>query len=83
MILKVRRLMYYTNSDDQHKIMMDEFYESPTFKIVDGSAIDNKGNDIIVTNYHQTDEITNEDMTYEIVDVYLMNHEGKTIERIR
>lgn len=82
MILKVRRFKYYTNDESNCKVMMEEFYESPTFKVVDGSAIDNKGNNIIVTNYHQIDEITCEDITYEIVDVYLMNHEGKTIQRI-
>lgn len=81
MILKVRRNKH-GEEDTMGSVLIEEYYESSSFKNKDGSMISEEGKDIIITNYYQKDEITGLTYYYDIVDAYLMNNEGKTIERI-
>ena len=83
MILKVRRHKYVSEVEGKHALLLvEEYYESPSFKIVDGDAVDASGHGIIVTNYHQLDDIDGKEYNYDIVDAYLLNDHGKTIDRI-
>lgn len=81
MILKVRRKKH-GDEDTMGKFLIEDYYESSSFRNKDGSMISEEGKDIIITNYSQIDEITGLMWHYDIVDAYLMNNEGKTIERI-
>ena len=81
MILKVRRKQH-GDEDTMGKVLIEDYYESSSFRNKDGSMISEEGKDIIITNYSQRDEITGLMWHYDIVDAYLMNNEGKTIERI-
>lgn len=82
MILKVRRNKH-GDEDTTGNILIEEYHESSSFKNQDGSMISEEGKNIIITNYWQKDEITDLTYFYDIVDAYLMNNEGKTIERIK
>ena len=66
------------NSSIEHLV---EYYEANSFTIKDGIAYDGQQN-ILIHDYKQRDDITGEFIEYDIDNVFLMNNEGKTIERL-
>ena len=87
MILKVVR---EKQSDEETKTsfgdtissIITEVYSGDNYKEIDGNASIGNNEGIIMTNYDQLNEITNKFDHYELLEAYLMNDNGKTIERI-
>ena len=81
MILKVVR---QRQSDEEIRTsLITEVYSGDDYKEIDGSASIGNNEGIIMTNYDQLNEITNKIEHYELLEAYLMNDSGKTIERIK
>ena len=81
MILKVVR---QRQSDEEIRTsLITEVYSGDDYKEIDGSASIGNNEGIIMTSYDQLNEITNKIEHYELLEAYLMNDSGKTIERIK
>ena len=81
MILKVVR---QRQSDEEIRTsLITEVYSGDDYKEIDGSASMGNNEGIIMTSYDQLNEITNKIEHYELLEAYLMNDSGKTIERIK
>lgn len=81
MILKVVR---QRQSDEEIRTsLITEVYNGDNYKEIDGSASIGNNEGIIMTSYDQLNEITNKMEHYELLEAYLMNDSGKTIERIK
>lgn len=81
MILKVVR---QRQSDEEIRTsLITEVYSGDDYKEIDGSANIGNNEGIIMTSYDQLNEITNKIEHYELLEAYLMNDSGKTIERIK
>ena len=62
--------------------MIDEYYEVKWFRLCDDFITSNK-DCICIGKYSITDDMTKELVEYETIEAYLMNNEGKTIERLK
>lgn len=84
MILKITRQKQRTSNDEKEGSteLITEIYSGENYKQIGGDAIIGENHGIILTSYDQLCEITNEMVHYETLNAYLMNNEGKTIERI-
>jgi hypothetical protein len=81
MILKVVR---QRQSDEEIRTsLITEVYSGDDYKEIDGSASIGNNEGIIMTSYDQLNEITNKLDHYELLEAYLMNDNGKTIEKIK
>lgn len=81
MILKVVR---QRQSDEEiRNSLITEVYNGDNYKEFDGSASIGNNEGIIMTSYDQLNELTNKFDHYELLEAYLMNDSGKTIERIK
>ena len=82
MILKICRKKSRITDKEGSVETVTEFYSGNSFKETGGSVtIDNKES-VIITDYDQLDEITDGFIKYETVYAFIMNDEGKTIERL-
>ena len=81
MILKVVRQRQ--SNEEIRTSLITEVYSGDDYKEIDGSASIGNNEGIIMTNYDQLNEITNKMEHYELLEAYLMNDSGKTIERIK
>lgn len=81
MILKVCRQKSFSNGKEGSTELVTEIYSGDTYKEVSGNATIG-GNNVILTSYDQMCDITGNMVHYETLNAYLMNDEGKTIERI-
>lgn len=84
MILKITRQRQRTSSNEKEGSteLITEVYSGENYKQIGGSAEIGDNIGISLTSYDQLCEITNEMVHYETLNAYLMNNEGKTIERI-
>ena len=86
MILKVVREKQNgerTSFGDTNCSIVTEVYSGDNYKEIDGSASIGNNEGIVMTSYDQLNEITNKFDHYELLEAYLMNDSGKTIERIK
>ena len=82
MILKICRSKCITNDKEGFVETVTEFYNGNSFKETNGSVtIDNKET-VIITDYEQLEEMTGNFIKYETIYAFIMNNEGKTIERL-
>ena len=82
MILKVCRQKCVSNEKEGSTELVTEIYSGNTYKEVGGTATIGENTGVILTSYDQVCEITGANVHYETLNAYLMNDEGKTIERI-
>ena len=105
MILKVCRRKFINNDKVGSIETVTEFYNGNSFKEANGiitiddketviitdyeqldeiteNSIKDDKEAVITTNYEQLDEITGNFIKYETVYAFIMNNEGKTIERL-
>lgn len=80
MILKILKTRKEENSTETK--IINEYYEDKWFRLCDGFIESNKDN-IYIEKYNIRDEITGDWIEYETIEAYLMNNEGKTIEKIK
>lgn len=82
MILKVERQEQIDDGKNGLTRIITEIYQGNNYRF-DGKNALIGNDDVLLTNYDLPDEITGEKLIhYEILNAYLMNDEGKTIERI-
>ena len=82
MILRVTRRKVIDNGNCGSTELITEIYDGSGFINQNGCMnIDNKKS-VCLTDYDKLDEITDEMAHYEVLDAFLMNNEGKTIDRI-
>lgn len=82
MILKVCRRKFINNDKVGSIETVTEFYNGNSFKETNGSVTIDDKETVIITDYEQLDEITGNFIKYETVYAFIMNNEGKTIERL-
>ena len=82
MILKICRQKSTSNGREGSTELVTEIYSGNTYKEVGGSASIGENVGISLTSYDQACDITGNMVHYETLNAYLMNDEGKTIERI-
>lgn len=82
MILKVCRRKFINNDKVGSIETVTEFYNGNSFKEANGSVTIDDKETVIITDYEQLDEITGNFIKYETVYAFIMNNEGKTIERL-
>ena len=83
MILKITKTNHYRGEKQGKTEYVEEFYESKSFTFRNGNAIPFEQDMFIpITDYEYIDEMTGDAIPCKIISVYLMNAEGKTIERI-
>ena len=84
MILKVVKEKQIPDQNEITTVMVVDYYESKRFTIQDGMIFNESDKEIIdITDYSQLDDIKDRFIKYNIIEVYLMNDNGKTIERIK
>lgn len=83
MILKVVKSREIEKNKEKEITILTEYYESKKFNFIDGFAYTDKNELIDITDYSQKDDITDNFVEYKVLETYLMNNDGKTIERIR
>ena len=81
MILKIERQEQIENDKEGSTRLITEIYQGSNYKF-DGTSATIGNDNVILTSYDSLDEITNIFTHYETLNAYLMNDEGKTIERI-
>ena len=81
MILKIERQKQIDYGEEGSTILITEIYQGNNFKF-DGTTATIGNDNVLLTSYDSLDEITNNFIHYETLNAYLMNNEGKTIERI-
>ena len=83
MILKITKQNQYDDGKQGKIEYIEEFYESKSFIIKNGNAEPFEKNILIpITDYEFLDEMLGNSVFCKILNVYLMNNEGKTIEKI-
>lgn len=82
MILKIVKIRQEQGIEENCLKIITEFYEDKWFRLCDG-FIKNSKESIDISKYSLLDEITNKWCDYETTEAYLMNNEGKTIERLK
>ena len=80
MILKTVKTRKEENSTEVK--IINEYYEDKWFRLCDDFIESNKDN-IDIGKYNIRDDITENWVEYETIEAYLMNNEGKTIEKIK
>ena len=80
MILKILKTRKKENSTETK--IINEYYEDQWFWLCDDFIECNKDN-IYIEKYNIRDDITGDWVEYETIEAYLMNNEGKTIEKIK
>lgn len=83
MILKVVKSREIEKNKEKEITILTEYYESKKFNFIDGFVQTDKNELIDIKDYSQKDDITDNFVEYKILETYLMNNDGKTIERIR
>ena len=84
MILKVVKEKQIPDHDEITSVMVTDYYESKRFTIQDGMIFNESDKEIIdISDYSQLDDIKDRFIKYNIIEAYLMNDNGKTIERIK
>lgn len=82
MILKICRKRFKTKDKEGSVDIVTEFYNGNSFKEANGNVIIDDKESVVISNYEQLDVITNEFIQYETEYAFIMNNEGKTIERL-
>lgn len=82
MILKIVKIRQEQGIEENCLKIITEFYEDKWFSLCDG-IIKSSKESIDISKYSLLDEITNKWYDYETTEAYLMNNEGKTIERLK
>lgn len=83
MILKITKQNQFDNGKEGYTEYIEEFYESKSFVIKNGNAEPFEKNMLIpITDYEFLDEMLGGSVYCKVLSVYLMNNEGKTIEKI-
>jgi len=80
MILKICRQKQNENSTEGK--LITEIYSGDKYKEIGGIAEIGDIVGIPLTDYDMSNPISNEIEYYKILNVYLMNNEGKTIEKL-
>lgn len=83
MILKICRKKTKETDKEGSIELVTEFYSGNSFKEMDGDVIIDDKKSVIVNDFGQLDEITGNIINYETIYAFIMNDEGKTIEKIR
>ena len=88
MILKVVRERTFESNDGKSGFAPEDtpiidFYESKIFSFKDGFAYDEKDEIIEINDYMKYDDIAGGNFEFKTLEAYLMNNDGKTIEKIR
>lgn len=81
MILKIERQEQIDNGKEGSTRLITEIYQGNNYKF-DGTSATIGNDNVLLTSYDLQDEITGNFIHYETLNAYLMNNEGKTIERI-
>jgi len=82
MILKVCRNKKTETNKEGCIQVVTEYYTSDTFRQI-GEVVELDNNrSVIIGNFGGLDEISEQVIDYETVYAYIMNNEGKTIERL-
>lgn len=82
MILKVCRKKIIETNNEGSIETVTEFYNGKSFKQINGNVTIDDKQSVIINNYSQLDEITGNFINYETVYAFIMNDDGKTIERV-
>lgn len=82
MILKICRKKIKETEKEGSVEIVNEYYSGNSFKETNGDMIIDNKQSVIINNFEQLDEITNGFIKYETVYAFIMNEEGKTIERL-
>lgn len=81
MILKIERQEQIDNGKEGSIRLITEIYQGNNYKF-DGTSATIGNDNVLLTSYDLQSEITGNFIHYETLNAYLMNNEGKTIERI-
>lgn len=83
MVLKVVKQKKYNNGEQGSTQTIIDYYESKRINIQDGMAMtDNEKDYIDLGEYQLYDEILGDYCDYKVLEAYIMNNEGKTIDRL-
>lgn len=87
MILKVVREQTFESDNGKEGLKPEDtpiidFYESKKFSFKNGFAYTEKNEMIEINDYAQHDDMLGGFVKYKTLEAYLMNNEGKTIERL-
>lgn len=82
MILKICRQKCKDNGKQGSTELITEIYSGERYIESEGHAEIGNSIGIPITDYEQLDSITNDLISYKILYAYLMNDNGKTIEKI-
>ena len=82
MILKICRRKFINNDKKGSIETVTEFYNGNSFKEANGNVIIDDKETVIITDYEQSEGLTENFIKYETVYAFIMNNEGKTIERL-
>ena len=81
MILKVVRQRQFDDGKEGKTSLITEMYSGNTYKELDGFVDIGNNKDIPITSY-DLQKLYDKPNHYETLEAYLMNDEGKTIERL-
>lgn len=82
MILKICRKKIIEDNVEGKVQVITEFHNCNSFKESNGIIEVENNKQIIISDFDGLDEITNKSIHYETIYAFLMNDEGKTIERL-
>ena len=83
MVLKVVKQKKYDNQEQGSTETIIDYYESKRINIQHGMAmIDNEKDPIDLGEYKLYDEILGDYCDFRVLEAYIMNNEGKTIDRL-
>ena len=82
MILKIERQKIINEEKQGSTELITEIYSGENYKQIGNTVEIGNNIGIPLASYDQLCEITNAMVHYETLNAYLMNNEGKTIERI-
>lgn len=84
MILKIVKEKTLDEVIQGTKEIITDYYEGKNFKVQNNYIITDKDTiDIDLGEYFIYDDMLGCNFKYKVLEVYLMNNEGKTIEKIR
>lgn len=83
MILKICRKKIKENEKEGTTQIITEYYNGNSFKMTNDSdiVIDDK-ECVFIADFGKADKITGDIIKYETTFAYIMNNDGKTIERL-
>ena len=82
MILKIVRQRQFDDGKEGKTSLITEMYSGNTYKELDGFVDIGNNKDIPITSYDLPDDLSGKFNHYETLQAFLMNDEGKTIERL-